>query len=131
MRTPKELYPVERMIYKPGITMCLHCGRPLALCNYLAWDKRVQTLAGVMSVASRPGHCVEQACPGYPMRVLSAEGQQVGLPNSTYGYDVLARIGWLRQEHRDTYAEIRSALMGRYRFQRHIYGIFINKSICR
>lgn len=45
------------------------------------------------------------------MRVLSAEGQQVGLPNSTYGYDVLARIGWLRQEHRDTYAEIRSALV--------------------
>jgi hypothetical protein len=40
------------------------------------------------------------------MRLLSVEGQHIGLPNSIYGYDVLARIGWLRQERRDTYAEI-------------------------
>jgi hypothetical protein len=29
------------------------------------------------------------------MRLLLAEGQQVALPGSTYGYDVLVRIGWL------------------------------------
>jgi hypothetical protein len=44
------------------------------------------------------------------MRLLSAEGQQIALPGSTYGYDVLARIGWLRQERRDIYAEIRDDL---------------------
>jgi hypothetical protein len=46
------------------------------------------------------------------MRLLSAEGQQIAPRGSTYGYDVLTRIGWLRQEHRDTYAEIRADLAG-------------------
>jgi len=47
------------------------------------------------------------------MRLLSAEGQQIAPPRFTYGYDVLARIGWLRQERRDTYAEIRADLARR------------------
>ncbi|MGB9872386.1 MAG: hypothetical protein ACPLYD_12070 [Anaerolineae bacterium] len=85
----------------------------MALCNYLAWDKTVQTLDGVLSVASRPAFCVAPECLGHPMRLLSAEGHQIAPPNSTYGYDVLARIGWLRQERRDTYAEIRADLAER------------------
>ncbi len=78
--------------------------------NYLAWDKTVQKLDRVLSVASRPGHCPVLDCPGHTMRLLSAEGQQVAVVGSTYGYDVLARIGWLRQEWRATYAEIQAEL---------------------
>jgi hypothetical protein len=81
--------------------------------NYLAWDKPVQTLDRVLSVASRPGHCADPACRGHGTRILSAEGQQIALPGFTYGYDVLARIGWLRQERRDTYTEIHQELMTR------------------
>jgi len=113
MRTPKGLYPSERIIYKPELSACPHCRRPLVMYNYLAWDKTVQTLAGVLSVASRPGHCVNLTCSGHDMRLLSAAGQQIALPGSTYGYDVLARIGWLRQERRDIYAEIRDDLSSR------------------
>ena len=113
MRTPKELYPSERMIYKPEVPACPHCGEPLVMYNYLAWDKIVQTLDRVLSVASRPGHCVNPTCPGHGMRLLSAEGQQIALPGSTYGYDVLARIGLLRQKRRDIYAEIRDDLASR------------------
>ena len=112
MRTPKELYPDERVIYKPELSACPHCGGSVVMCDYLAWDKTVQTLDAVVSVASRPGYCVDPACPGHHMRLLSAEGQQVAPRGSTYGYDVLARIGWLRQERRDAYAEIRAALVG-------------------
>jgi hypothetical protein len=79
--------------------------------NYLAWDKTVQTLDSVLSVASRPGHCADPACRGHGARILSAEGQQIALPGFTYGYDVLARIGWLRQERRDTYTEIHQDLV--------------------
>ena len=78
--------------------------------NYLAWDKTVQKLDRVLSVASRPGHCSVPGCPGHTMRLLSAKGQQVAVVGSTYGYDVLARIGWLRQEWRATYAEIQAEL---------------------
>jgi hypothetical protein len=110
MRTPKQLYPEHRRIYRPEIITCLHCGGPLVLYNYLAWDKTVQTLNGVLSVASRPGHCADPTCVGHGLRVRSAEGQQVALPDSTYGYDVLAHIGWLRQNAHATYDEIQVGL---------------------
>ena len=113
MRTPKELYPSERIICEPEMSACPHCEEPLVMYNYLAWDKTVQTLDRVLSIASRPGHCANPTCPGYRMWLLSAEGQQITLPGSTYGYDVVARIGWLRQEWRDIYAEIRDNLASR------------------
>jgi len=81
--------------------------------NYLAWDKTVQTLDHVLSIASRPGHCANPTCTGNDVRFLSAEGQQIALPGSTYGYDVVARIGWQRQERRDIYADIRADLASR------------------
>lgn len=113
MRTPKELHPSQRIIYKPELPACLHCGGPLVLYNHLTWDKTVQTLDRVLSIASRPGHCADPTCPERDARFLSAEGQQIALPGSTYGYDVVARIGWLRQERRDIYADIRADLTSR------------------
>lgn len=110
MRTPKTLYPTERTIYRPELLACPVCSGPLALYNYLAWDKTVQTMEGVLSIASRPGHCADPACSGHAMQLLSAEGQQIALSGSTYGYDVLVRIGWLRQERRETYPEIQAEL---------------------
>jgi hypothetical protein len=112
MRTPKILYPDERIIYKPELSSCLRCEGPLETCDYLVWDKTVQTLDAVLSVASRPALCADPLCLGHTMRLVSAEGQQIAPRGSTYGYDVLAHIGWLRQERRDAYAEIRAALAG-------------------
>ena len=113
MRTSKELHPSERTIYKPELPACPHCGGPLMMYNYLAWDKTVQTLARVLSIASRPGHCADPTCSEHDARFLSAEGQQIALPGSTYGYDVIARIGWLRQERREIYADIQADLASR------------------
>src|SRR6266567_8361960 len=56
MRTPKRLYPEERIIYHPELLTCPHCGDLLVMWNYLAWDKTVQTLDRVLSLAARPGH---------------------------------------------------------------------------
>lgn len=83
------------------------------LYNYLSWDKVVQTMEQVLSLASRPGHCADASCPGYVMRVLSAAGQQVALPGTTYGHDVVARIGWQRQIRREIYADIQADLATR------------------
>ncbi len=113
MRTPKELYPSDRIIYKPELSACPHCEGPLLMYNYLAWDKMVQTLDRVLSIASRPGHCANPTCSGHDARFPSAEGQQIALPGSTYGYDVVARIGWQRKERRDIYADIRADLASR------------------
>ena len=115
MRTPKRLYAQERMIYQPELLTCPHCGDLLVMCNYLAWDKTVQTLDRVLSVASRPGCCRHATCAGSRMRLLSAEGQGIALPGSTYGYDVLVRIGWRRQEYHATYREIHAELASQVR----------------
>jgi hypothetical protein len=115
MRTPKRLYAHERIIYQPELLTCPHCGDLLGMCNYLAWDKTVQRLDGVLSVASRPGCCRHATCAGSRMRLLSAEGQRIALPGSTYGYDVLVRIGWWRQESRATYREIHAELASQVR----------------
>jgi hypothetical protein len=57
----------------------------------------VQTLDQVLSIASRPGHCPNPECTGHTRRLLSAQGQGIAPASSTYGYDVVTRIGWLRQ----------------------------------
>jgi hypothetical protein len=105
MRTPKPLYAQQRLIYQPELLTCPHCDDRLALCNYLAWDKTVQTLRGVLSVASRPSHCRHTTCEGAQLRLLSAEAQGIALAGSTYGYDVMVRIGWWRQHYHATYRE--------------------------
>src|SRR5215468_4963466 len=115
MRTPKPLYAHERMIYHPELLTCPHCGDLLVTCNYLAWDKTVQRLDRVLSVASRPGHCPHATCVGSRLRLLSAEGQRLAPAGSTYGYDVVVHIGWWRQEARATYREIHAALASRVR----------------
>jgi hypothetical protein len=49
------------------------------------------------------------------MRLLSAEAQSIAPPGSTYGYDVLVRIGWLRYQARATYREIHRAVAAQAR----------------
>jgi hypothetical protein len=114
MRTPKRLYAEERIIYHPEWLTCLHCGDLLVPWNYLAWDKTVQTLDALLSIATRPGRCPHATCPGSRMRLLSAAAQRMAPPGSTYGYDVLVRIGWLRQHQRATYREIHTELSCRF-----------------
>ena len=110
MRTPRSLYAQQRIIYQPELLTCPHCGDRLKLCNYLAWDKVVQTLGGVLSVASRPGRCRHDTCEGAHLRLVSAEAQGIAFPGSTYGCDVVVRIGWWRQQYHATYQEIQADL---------------------
>ena len=115
MRTPKRLYAQKRLIYQPELPTCPHCGEVLVMCNYLSWDKTIQTLDQVLSVASRPGRCPDETCPGVHLRLLSAQAQSIAAPGSTYGYDVLVRIGWLRYQARATYTEIHRELASHVR----------------
>jgi hypothetical protein len=110
MKPPKRLYPSARIIYHPELAACPVCGGALKLMNTLLWDKTVQTLDGVRAVASRPACCGDPQCAGATMRLRSAAGQQVALPYTTYGTDVVVRIGWLRQTRCATYAEIHADL---------------------
>jgi hypothetical protein len=113
MRTPKQLYAEERLIYPPDLLTCLHCGALLVPWNSLAWDKTVQRLDRVVSVARRPGRCPHATCPGSRLRLLSAAAQRLAPPGSTYGDEVLGRLGGLRQHQRATSREMHPALSAR------------------
>ena len=115
MRTPKRLYAQARIIYQPELLTCPHCGDLLVMCNYLTWDKTVQMLDGVVSVASRPSRCPKATCTGSRMRLHSAAGQRIAPAGSTYSYEVLVRIGWWRQENCATYREIHTELASQVR----------------
>src|SRR5712691_5388169 len=115
MRTPKRFYAHERIIDQPALLTCPHGGDLLVRCNYVAWDQTVQRLDGVLSVASRPGCCRHATCAGSRMRLLSAEGQRIALPGSTYGSEVRVRLGWWRQEYRATYREMHAELASQVR----------------
>lgn len=97
MRTKRTLTPRERRIFHPELKECPHCGAPLELCGYWRWDKTVQTLKGVISAASRPSRCTNPDCPAPESRYVSAAGAALSLPESTYGLDVVVRVGWLRE----------------------------------
>lgn len=70
MRVAKKLSPQSREIFHTELPSCPHCEGALKLCNYLTWDKTVQTLGGVFSIASRPSHCVDTNCAGYAQRFV-------------------------------------------------------------
>jgi hypothetical protein len=110
MMPAKLLYPTERRIYHPALQSCPHCGHPLQLLNYLVSDKLVQTLPGPLAVAARPSHCPVPTCPGFLARWRSVAARHLALPGSTYGLDVVARLGWLRQEQALTFAQVQAAL---------------------
>ena len=125
MRTPKSLYVQQRRIYHPELMSCPSCGDLLVGCNYLKWDKIVQTLDQVLSIASRPGHCPNPVCTGHTRRLLSAQGQGIAPASSTYGYDVVTRIGWLRQHRFATYEQIHADLSQRVAIsESHVRGLY-------
>src|SRR5215211_6890962 len=110
MTTPKLLYPTERRIYHPELATCPQCGTPTQLLNYLSSDKTVQTLTTTFTLASRPSRCPDPACPGFALRLRSIAARHLALPGSTYGLDVVARLGRLRQEQHLTFAQVQATL---------------------
>src|SRR5713101_5841991 len=130
MSTPKRLYAQQRVMYQPALLTCPHCGDLLVMCNSLAWKKTVQTLDGVLSVASRPGRCPHETCAGSRLRLRSAEAQRIALPHSTYGYDVLVRIGWWRSQHHATSREMHAELASHVRISvAHVSSLYQQVSL--
>jgi hypothetical protein len=118
------------MIYHPELLTCPHCGDLLVTCNSLAWDKTVQMLDLVLSVASRPGRCPHATCVGSRLRLLSAAGQGIAPTGSTYGDDVVVRMGWWRQESRATYRKMHAELASQVRISASHVGYLYQRSIC-
>ena len=104
-RRPKRRYPeAVRMIVECEMEKCIHCGAELEDRRTWHMRKTVQTLQGPLFVAGKSKKCANPEC-AHSGAHEQSEGDYyatgvltISLPNSTYGLDVLAYIGW-RHEH--------------------------------
>jgi hypothetical protein len=70
-------------------------------------------MSAVLQIAYRPKRCPNPDCAARRVPLPSAEWQQIAPLHGTYGFDVMATIGWQRQTLRQAYAQIHDDLATR------------------
>lgn len=109
MRTPKTLYHTTPIIYPCELDTCPKCHAPLVDLPYVNGRKTIQTMTTVMTIAYRPKRCVNPVCRD-PTAWPAAIWQHLAPKGGTYGYDVIAQLGWERQKGRTRFADVRARL---------------------
>ena len=113
MRTPKDLPRTPPTIFTCELDVCPRCHHPLSEAPYVTGRKTVQTMLRVMTIAYRPKVCVQPGCAATPAAFPSAAWQRVAPKHGTYGYDVIAQIGWERQHGHAHFDVIQAQLASR------------------
>ena len=108
MRTSKDLCRTSPTIYQCELETCPQCHQPLSEAHYVNGRKTVQTMTQVLTIGYRPKVCVNPACPGPSVTWPSATWQRIAPKGCTYGYDVIARIGWERQKGQERFEAIQA-----------------------
>jgi len=106
MRTAKKLSPLTSQVYFCELEQCPVCHSVLSRCHYRSGDKTVQALDGVHRVLYQPKCCLHPNCEEFRRSLRSSEWLHIAPVGGTYGYDVIARIGWQRQEFCRTFEEL-------------------------
>jgi hypothetical protein len=114
MKTPRELYHPKPTVYTCELETCLICGGPLVEWGYQSGAKTVQSMTKMLTIAQRPKRCADPQCPWHTRVLKSARWQQIAPWYCTYGYDVIAQIGWERQMYPRQFADIHAALSARF-----------------
>ena len=124
MRTPRELYHMTPIVYSCELDVCPTCDAAMKVA-YVGKAKTVQTMAGQVSIAHRPKQCSDPSCVRHGIICKSAGWQQLAPCYCTYGYDVIAHIGWQRQTGCQSFQAIRDDLHHRMAISesqvRHLY----------
>jgi hypothetical protein len=124
MRTPREYYPKKPIVYTCELELCPECSEPMKIA-YTSGAKTVQTMAGILTMVQRPKYCPHLGCVRGGIICKSSQWQQIAPCHCTYGYDVIAQIGWLRQTHYERFEAIQAALQARLQISeaevRHLY----------
>ena len=105
MRTAQKLSPSTTSVYPCELTHCPSCDDVLSRCHYRSGAKTVQTLDGISKILYQPRFCANQACGAFRQPFGSSEWLSIAPRGGTYGYDVIATIGWRRQNWCRTFEE--------------------------
>jgi hypothetical protein len=108
---PQRSYPnAERVILDCELERCVHCGRPLVPSGTWHMRKYVQTMKGPLFVAGKSKICDGPDCAHGGHHYHASRVWQISLPQSTYGLDVLAFIGWQHEQEHKQFVEIQEML---------------------
>jgi hypothetical protein len=114
--------PKERL--RPEMQQCPHCGSELAY-SHPVWAKPIYELTQARFVTSLGFRCPDSGCPHPTTVYRSALGESLSLKGSTYGLDVVVRVGhlWLH-EHRNR-SEIHALIKEQVPLsERHVQNLF-------
>ncbi len=111
MATPKIVYPHDYQLYTYELDNCLHCGELLELRPFLQSMKIVQTLSETIPMLHQAKQCRNPTCHEQDTVWMSAQWQQIAPHNTSYGYDVVAQIGWWRQQEKQQFQQIHRRLL--------------------
>jgi hypothetical protein len=108
---PRRRFPdAERVILECELEKCVHCGGPLVPSGTWHVRKYVQTMNGPMFVAGKSKQCGSLDCTHYGHHYHASRVLRISLPQSTYGLDVLAFIGWQHEHEHKQLVEIQETL---------------------
>jgi hypothetical protein len=111
---PQRSYPdATRVIVDCELERCAHCGRALVPSGTWHMRKYVQTMQGPLFVAGKSKVCEGPDCPHSGQHYHASRVWQISMPQSTYGLDVLAFIGWQHEQEHKQLVEIQGLLQQR------------------
>lgn len=118
---PQRHFPdAKRIIVKCEQNRCIHCDTTLVSLPSWHMRKTIQTLNGAVFVAGKGKKCANSECEYFGKHYLAYGVLKYSLPQSTYGLDVLAFIGWQHEHEHQQLVEIQRQLNQR--------GVEINES---
>ncbi len=109
-RPHREFPQAKRLIIECDLEVCPICGSMLK--PRLPWHTRktIQTLQGPLFVAGKSKECANPSCRNYQKHYYASRVWLYSLPNSSYGLDVLAFIGWQHEHEHHQLVEIQREL---------------------
>jgi Transposase, Mutator family len=114
MRTPGIFYSGKGTVYICELEACPQCHEPLRVA-YTSKFKTVQGMQEVRMIAQRAKCCAHPGCEAFSTIFGSMKWGQIAPVSCTYGYDVIAQIGWQRQVLQQSFATIHTDLRQRLR----------------
>lgn len=109
-RPPRRFEEAPRLVLDCELSICPSCEGKLKLRRPWHMRKSVQTLKGPIRVAGKSKECVNSDCAQYGRHYYASRVNLISLPNSTYGLDVLAFIGWQHEHEHKQLVEIQRQL---------------------
>jgi len=108
---PQRSYPdAERVILECELEECVHCGGALVPSGTWHMRKYVQTMKGPLFVAGKSKKCDSPECAHSGQHYHASKVWRISLPQSTYGLDVLAFMGWQHEHEHKQFVEIQEML---------------------